>query len=219
LKTPPYFQHPVVFEILAAGTTLIRIHRDHLGPFWYGNGVPEWRFDSPNGKFGTMYAGLDHTASIVETVLKGPPGQIITRDTLYTRAWTELRLTRSIRVAALWGAGLTKNGVSSGLVHHDDYDVTMQIANEVFEAAPDAHGIQYTSTRNDTHRNVAIFDRAGPDFFEIVQTVRFEDWPKNNWLPIIEEHGAIFGGSSAVPGEIEEEDAEADIGTPPADAS
>lgn len=202
---PPRLQRGIHIETLPAGTTLKRVHRSHLDCLWFGpapGNEPECRWDAPGGQFRTFYAGLNMTAAFAESVLHRPTGQVVTREALMTRSWSEIRVNRDLRLAQFRGPGLLKHGLSAAEVT-GDYDVTQALALEVYAGEATSDGIIYRSTHNDDHCCVALFDRVTEADLTVLHTVTFADWGQDNWLPLIREHGAILGPDTPVPSDTD----------------
>lgn len=191
---PPLLTRGVHLEALPPGAALFRVHRAERHPLWFGpaSGPGQSRFDAPNGEFRTCYAGLSLTAAFTETVLHRPTGQVVRREALFTRAWSQIETSRELKLAQFRGPGILKHGLSLGDIAAPSYKVTQPLALEVFQACAKADGIIFRSSHNDDEFNVALFDRVAPEDLRIVSTTRFSAWPQSEWLPLLTKYDAML---------------------------
>lgn len=199
---PRLLTRGIHLEVLPAGTALYRVHRTDRKPLWFGpaSGPGECRFDAPDGEFRTCYAGLSLTAAFTESVLHRPVGQVVKRDALFTRAWSEITTARDLRLAQFRGVGILKHGLSVGIISSPSYKVTQPLALEVHLASDECDGIIFRSSHNDDEFNVALFDRVQPEELRITQTTNFSAWDQSEWLPLLTKYGAMLEpDSTSVP--------------------
>src|SRR4051812_32968077 len=73
---------------LPAVTRLYRIHRDGYHPVYFTpRRPPVYRFDDPDGEFGTLYLSDALEACFVETLLRNPRLRLIARAEIDMRRW------------------------------------------------------------------------------------------------------------------------------------
>lgn len=190
----PLLTRGVHLEELPAGAALFRVHRTDRAPLWFGpaSGSGQCRFDAPNGEFRTCYAGLSLTAAFTESVLHRPTGQVVKRDALFTRAWSEIKTARKLKLAQFRGPGILKHGLSLGEIAAPSYKVTQPLALEVYQACAEADGIIFRSSHDDDEFNVALFDRVAPEELPIISTTPFSAWPQSEWLPLLTKCNAML---------------------------
>jgi len=110
--------------VLRAGTLIVRIHHAARGAVFFGPSPgqkPGNRFDAPNGEYSVLYASRRLEGAFVETILRRPKGRILRADFVNERAYTVLRLERSLRLAKLFDEGLQAFGVDAGEIGADTY--------------------------------------------------------------------------------------------------
>lgn len=149
-----------------AGTTLYRVHRSRLGPVFFGPGPgnpPVYRFDSAGGRFGVLYVGLSFAGAFVETLLRNPQRQLVSRNEIEARSMTELTCARPLRLARLHGDGLqrlgTDNAISTG-----PYEPCGLWSDALWNHRDLPNGIAYSSRHDPGQRCLAIFQRADLSF-------------------------------------------------------
>jgi RES domain-containing protein len=159
---------------LKRGTSLFRSHAVGRVPLWFGpkpGDRPAFRFDAPGGEYGVCYAGRSDVAAFVETFFRDLPVRVLSRANLELRAISTLRLTRTLRLVRLYGAGLPRigattevagaklvipAGLTGGAYEHSQ---AWSLALHDHPAEPD--GVQYRSRHDDELLCVALFsDRA-----------------------------------------------------------
>jgi RES domain len=143
----------------------------------------QYRFDAPDESFGVLYAAFDLETAFVESIVRDkahplPAGEhlFIDYETLASRYIAMLSRSSSggvLRLAQLYGAGLSAVKADNRLATVDDYATTQQWA-KAFHAHPgNIDGIVYMSRYLGNRRSVVIFDRARG-------AIRF-----NNSLPLL----------------------------------
>ena len=130
----------------------------------------QYRFDAPDESFGVLYAAFDLETAFVEAIVRDkahplPAGEhlFIEYETLASRYVATLSRSSSggaLRLAQLYGAGLSAAKSDNRLATVDDYATTQQWA-KAFHAHPaNIDGIVYMSRYLGNRRSVVLFDRA-----------------------------------------------------------
>lgn len=169
-----------MLHTIGAGTALWRVHRATSAPNDFrrtgaldkradpGLGA-EGRFDCQRGEYGYLYAGETRGAVIAEALIRGsvvadPSARFLLRRRLDGTALARLEVTRALSLVDLRGAGgLGRVGQDDWLTHCDepDYPYTQEWAAAIRRWAPKAHGLIWTSKRDDRHFAVVLFDDRG----------------------------------------------------------
>jgi hypothetical protein len=129
-----------------------------------------YRFDAPDASFGVFYAAFDLETAFAESVVRArahalPAGEPLLIDyvTLASRHVVTLAVSspaRSLRLAQLYGAGLSAARTDNRIATVDDYGTTQRWA-KAFHAHPEnIDGIIYMSRYVGNRRSVVLFDRA-----------------------------------------------------------
>jgi hypothetical protein len=130
----------------------------------------QYRFDAPDESFGVLYAAFDLETAFVESIVRDkahplPAGEhlFIDYETLASRYIATLSRSSSdgaLRLAQLYGAGLSAVKTDNRIATVDDYATTQQWA-KAFHAHPaNVDGIVYMSRYLGNRRSVVLFDRA-----------------------------------------------------------
>jgi hypothetical protein len=180
---------------LRRGTLLWRIHRlgDDPSHFRRTGAIDkradptlgaEGRFDCQRGEYGYIYAGETRGAAIAEAFLRGgviadPTTRFLAHRRLETTGLARLELTSPLSVIDLRGVeGLGSVGQDGWLTHCDepDYPQTQRWAAAIRGWAPDAHGMVWTSKRDDQHFAIVLFDDHGTAaMFSATTLLRFDE--------------------------------------------
>ena len=147
---------------IAAGSTLVRVHRLGLSPVFFspGPGKPAiGRFDSLSGSFGVLYMAQSLEGAFAETVLRNPHRQLIDPAEISNRAVSVLAVSRTVRLVEMRGRGLqvlgTDNAVSTG-----PYGPCGAWSDALFSHKDQPDGIAYASRYDPGQVCIALFSRA-----------------------------------------------------------
>lgn len=152
---------PLPIDLLPAGTVLHRIHRSTLAPVFFGpgkGGAPTNRFDSAGGRFGVLYVGMSLSGALAETILRNPQRLMVPASEITSRAATELRSQRDLRIVRVHGTGLqelgTDNAISTG-----PYEPCGQWADALWDHPDQPDGLAYQSRHDPGEICIALFER------------------------------------------------------------
>lgn len=149
--------------ILAAGTTLFRVHPGRLGPVYFSPGPdrpPRNRFDSPTGKFGMLYVALSFAGAFVETLLRRPRLRVIDPGEVADRALSVLTASRPLRLVQMHGPGLQALGADNA-IGTGPYEPCGAWADALFAHPDQPDGIAYLSRHDPAEICIALFSRPG----------------------------------------------------------
>ncbi len=147
---------PLIFT-LTEGTRLCRIHRRDKDPIFFGRTLDN-RFNSPDGTYGVLYAGLDEFCAFIETLGQETGVAIVTRASLEERHLSYLTVTRTLKLIDLaTSGGLARIGADGRLLT-GSHDIA-QRWSAALRAHPDQpHGILYPARHDVARRACALFD-------------------------------------------------------------
>ncbi|MET8699644.1 RES family NAD+ phosphorylase [Kitasatospora sp. NPDC058032] len=186
--------------VLAAGTTLYRVHSTHRSPVAF-NSVPAkalydgGRFDgTPNDEYGFLYAGFGPGAALCEVLLRSIPfdasggPRLLQRAAFERRSLSVLRLRESVQAVSLMsGTELAAVGQDSWLIHAEglEYPQTRDWGHWIRERTKTwSQGFVWPSKREPADRVVVLFeDRCGDAPLEPTgHTVDFGTEEGEEWL-------------------------------------
>jgi hypothetical protein len=144
-------------ETLAVGSALHRIHRKTLDAKFFGRSGA-WRFDSPDGSYGTLYAALEPAVAFAETLLRGNLA-IVAETELRKRALCRFEIRRPIRLVQLYGSSMARIGATA-LVTAGPYELSQRWSQALWSHPEQPDGIRYRATHDNDRHVVALFDRA-----------------------------------------------------------
>lgn len=161
--TGPLAPAPILLHVVPAGSTLVRICREDREPLWFGPApgrAPEYRFDAPHGEYRVCYLGASSEAAFAETFLRRPPVRLIARSELATRLLVRVRVARDLSLAALYGSGLARAGVTGTVTMAPDYDHARRVGVELWRHPLAVDGICYQCRHDSGELAIALFNRA-----------------------------------------------------------
>ena len=141
------------------------LYRSHLidrDPVHFGVS-PRYRFDSPSGTYGVLYAGLEPECAFIETFGWITGNRVLTTVHLAERALAEMRPKRPLRLIDLFhSGGLARLGADARLTCAHDYALSRRWSEALHAHPVKADGILYPARHDPTRKAAALFDRA-PD--------------------------------------------------------
>lgn len=165
--------------MIPAGAPLVRIHRAVHHPIFFGPGAgvpPTFRFDSASGAFGVLYAGLSFAGALAETLLRNPGRRMVAHEQIASRASSQIRSPRDLRLVQLHGAGLQRVGCDNA-ISTGPYDPCGLWADALWShpVAPD--GLAFRSRHDPGELCLAIFERGDLDLAVIATTSLLDQLP------------------------------------------
>jgi hypothetical protein len=149
---------------------LVRLSRYPATEPYFGKRARD-RFDDPKGKFGVCYAADSLETAFAETVLHAAclalpdtNQRLVSVADATRREKVLFRLCRggrTLRLADLTGAALSRLGGNNDLSAGSDYARSQDWARRLRQASPAADGIRYVSRQYNTRFCYALFDRSG----------------------------------------------------------
>jgi len=163
-------------DIVPAGQPLFRVHRHNRGAIHF-NRDPVNRFDPTDRSYGVLYAGIELEASFVETLLRNPHLRLVDQAEVDERRWSELACARDLRMARLYGKGLSAMGATAE-VSTGDYATSRAWAKAIRDHRDAVDGILYMSRHDNQRLCAAIFERDGIG----IRTVGGPHHFRDDWL-------------------------------------
>jgi hypothetical protein len=145
-------------EILSPGAVIHRVHKTAKGAKFFGRSG-DWRFDSPHGRYGTLYGGMTEQACFVETLLRGLNG-FVARSELEIRSFCRFTVVREIRLARLYGPFMSTIGATAAVSSNPDYSVCQRWSEALHSHGDAPDGIVYKSNYDNDELAIVLFDRA-----------------------------------------------------------
>ncbi len=152
-------------ETVDPSTDLFRVHQETWAPVFFGppkGRLPLYRFDAPDGSFGTLYVGFTLEAAFVEALVRNPALKLVSQTEVDRRRWSVLRASRALTLVRLFGPGLSAVGATSG-VSSGGYAVSRAWSHAVWNHPSQPDGIIYRSNHDDDRLCAAIFKRPSAD--------------------------------------------------------
>lgn len=186
---------------LVAGQPITRVHKSVNGAVWYGPAPgkpPSNRFDAPGGQYRTMYAADTLAGAFAETILHRPQPRILTRAFVDSHAHTELRVTRPLLLAMLYGEGLLWHRQHAEISTQRDYAVPRDIACKLYLTYEMLHGIAYRSGHNNDELCYALFQDRCNGAFEENRRTDFSDCAVMI-DGLVARYGAVYDSNPPLP--------------------
>jgi len=161
LPPPDLHRRKLVIEELPVGTQLFRFHRLAYPPTYFDTSQGG-RFNSPDGRYGVLYAALDRRGAFAETLLRNPGETLLSEeDDIKPRACASYGLARSLRAVHFHSHGLSRMGATANVCACEPYDYPLpQVWSAALHNHPDLpDAILYRSKHDDGALCLAIFDR------------------------------------------------------------
>jgi RES domain len=150
-------------ETIRSDRWLYRVHSED--PIFFGpppGTGPIYRFDSPDRAYGAMYVGLELESALVETLLRNPELQIVSQSEVDRRRWSRVRGSRNLRMAKLYGNGLSAMGATAE-VSTGRYGLSRKWSKAIWDHPDSVDGLLYRSKHDNDRLCAAIFSREGID--------------------------------------------------------
>lgn len=173
LAPPPAARPPgaPVIDVLAAGTSLFRVHDDHPADAFTPTPQPSrrsgGRFDSLDGSYGCTYLGQTPGAALAEAVCRDLPldgsAREVPRARIAGRRLSEVTVTRDLCVLVLHGPALSHVGAALDLTKSEagQHVTTRRWARSFLSWLPEIAGIRYRP-RHDEDSFACVLVHEGP---------------------------------------------------------
>jgi hypothetical protein len=156
-----------------------------------------YRFDAPDGEYGTLYAAFDFTTAFVETVLRDHPQQarpsgVVILDYRELEQRRVIRLgpgtaPRMLNMVKLYAEGLAAAHTDNQISSRDHYPTTQRWSRAFHNHPIGADGIVYMSRYIGSAHSIVVFDRAR-EILGKMEAIPLLDHPK---LPEVLEQFAL----------------------------
>jgi len=159
------FEHRLVAVDVDVGQ-LVRLSGFPATEPWWGR-LKRYRFDCPNGSFGTLYAGDSLETAFAESVIHEDAlfvdqSYVLEESDLTRRQVVLYTAVRpALHLADLTGAGLKALGLNNDISSGNDYKMTQRWAAAIHAASTKWDGIRYVSRQNNQQHAFAVFERSG----------------------------------------------------------
>jgi hypothetical protein len=137
---------------------LFRIHRRERDALHFGRSAAN-RFDSPDGKFGVLYAATDPFGAFIEVFEIPNRLRPLDESAITARSLATLRCTRPLTLIDLTAEGLARIGADARLTTGDQL-VSRRWARALHPLHVETDGILYRARHDPSRLSVALFDRA-----------------------------------------------------------
>jgi len=159
--------------VLKTAQYWFRIYDLACDPLYFGK-AGNYRFDSPSGKYGALYAGADEYCAFIETFGQNLGARIITRVELGRRGLVTISIKRPLRLVDLVRSGsLARIGADSRLFA-GEHDVAQRWAEYFHTHTNNYDGIYYPARHDPTRPACALYDRVQADV-ELLETKSLSD--------------------------------------------
>ena len=141
------------------------------------------RFDDDRtrqaGRFGTCYCGLALSVAFAETVLHDEvpvSGRFAVAEASLTARFVVTFQDAELVLADLTGAALKRSGIDPSISTTEQLDLTRRWAMAIHRHPRNVDGILYMSRHMNSHKAVAVFDRAAKRL-QAAQYTPLQDFP------------------------------------------
>jgi len=118
------------------------------------------RFDGPQQSYGILYLGEDIFGPFIESFGRTHGKVAITSSDLQKRYLSQFVSVQPLRFADLCGAGLARIGADNRINNGEDYGISRQWAQAIWQHPDTVHGIRYPSRHDPSRILCGLFDRA-----------------------------------------------------------
>lgn len=147
---------PLTFTI-AKGTTICRLHNRRKPPLFFGK-TGQNRFDSPDGTFGVLYAGMDEHCSFIETFGQSTGIRVVTRSALDKQHLSFLEPKQPLLLMDLArSGGLARIGADTRLLS-GSHAIAQRWSAALRDHPVRPHGILYPARHDVARYACALFD-------------------------------------------------------------
>lgn len=143
-------------ETIAAGTRLVRIHRNELSPLFFGATTAN-RFDDPAARYGVCYLAATFAGAFAETCLRAVGARFVALAFLEARSFSQIEVTARLRLVSIHGQGLAQVGATAA-VTSGPYTVAQKWSRVIHDHPSKPDGIAYRSNHDNSELCVALFE-------------------------------------------------------------
>jgi len=118
------------------------------------------RFGGPQQSYGILYVGEDVFGPFIESFGRTHGKVAITSHDLQERYLVQFVSVQPLRLADLCGAGLPRIGADNRINNGEDYGISRQWAQAIWEHPDTLDGIRYPSRHDPSRILCGLFDRA-----------------------------------------------------------
>jgi hypothetical protein len=190
LPAPPANAGRIHVTVVELAGPFFRTHSAQRSPLSPGNTGLN-RFDAPDASYEVLYLGCDAYCAFVETFLHASGTRTVTTAALKTRALSQLKPHRALRVIDLAGSGaLVRMGVDSRLFA-GEYQRAQLWSKALHDHPAKADGLLYPSRLDPSRRAVALFLDRRSKIAEMSRQNWYAPGPQRVLLAEIAEHYKI----------------------------
>jgi len=118
------------------------------------------RFDGPQQSYGILYVGEDIFGPFIESFGRNYGKVAITSGDLEKRYLAQFASVQPLRLANLCGAGLPRIGADNRINNGENYGISRQWAQAIWQHPATVDGIRYRSRHDPDRILCGLFDRA-----------------------------------------------------------
>ena len=148
---------------LPAGTRLSRVHKVGENPLFFGR-TRRNRFDSPDGTYGVLYAGLDEFCAFIETFGQNTGISIVTTTALEERHLSYMTIHNPLTLIDLASSGGLARIGADGRLLTGSHEIAQRWSAALHAHPVDPRGISYPARHDVARRACALFDLPNSTF-------------------------------------------------------
>lgn len=190
LPAPPLDLQSRDLVIVEFDSLLFRSHAAVRHPVFFGR-TGQYRFDSPDGSYGVLYAGADAFCAFVESLIKNPNSRVVTTAELKAKAIAELRGSRPLRLIDLTQSGALLRIGADARLFSADRTAAQQWSKALHDHPALADGLLYPSRLDPVRQAVGLFEDRAPRLTELSRQTWYAPGPQRRLLAKIAEHYRI----------------------------
>lgn len=155
----------ILLITLPAATTLYRFIKSHFKSGLFFGATGDWRWDSPDGHYRTLYVADSVDGAFSETfghdVTKHPLAtpKYLSETELRSRNVFEITATRDLLLASFHGRGLGRLNLDGNICSHPDYAIPQQWSQWTHDCPCTVDGILYHGRHLPTSQSIVLFER------------------------------------------------------------
>jgi len=155
--------------VLARGSVIHRFYWISNDPIYFDR-TNKGRLNSPDGRYGVLYAARRIDGAFAETFLREPGRTLLPMDMIVRKAAVRLRLHREFKLVRLAGPGLARLGATAEVIHGGlPYDVPQAWSSALKDHPAAFDGISYSARHDDDEECFALFDHTASDMTQVAR--------------------------------------------------